>query len=108
MSRPEQAAERRARGKHAVGPALTCVAQRQIMRKVLAQTGPSQTRPALRRIVRARELAQLDREEVLVQRSRRAAAGADEVVRHPLAQFCFIGDQTRSSAESGPGLNKPP
>ena len=43
------------------------------------------------REARIRELAQLYREEVLVQRSRRAAAGADEVVRYPLPQLCLIG-----------------
>ena len=57
---------------------------------VLAEAGLSQTRPALWRIVGVWELAQLNREEVLVQRSWRAAAGADEVVRGPLPQFCLI------------------
>jgi hypothetical protein len=67
-----------------VDPALTRAAQRQKMRMFLAQASLSQARLALWRIVGIRELAQLSREEVLVQRSRRAAAGTDEVVRYDL------------------------
>jgi hypothetical protein len=57
----------------------------------LAQAGPTQPGPALWRIAGIRELAQLDLEEMLIQRSAQAAAGAEEVARDPPAQFCVIG-----------------
>jgi hypothetical protein len=90
VSRPEQAVERRGPRQPAVDPAMTWADERQEMRMVVAKAGLSQTRPALRCIAGVRELAQLHREEVLVQHSWRAATGADEVVRDPLPQFCLI------------------
>lgn len=65
--------------------------QRPVMRIVLAQAGLSQPCPALWRIVWVRELAQLDFEEVQIQRSGKASADAEEVVGYPLSQFCVIG-----------------
>jgi hypothetical protein len=65
--------------------------QRPIVRMVLAQAGLSQPGPALWRIVGVRELAQLDLEEMPIQRSAHTAADAEEVVRYPLAQFCIVG-----------------
>jgi hypothetical protein len=61
------------------------------MRIVLAQAGLSQARPALWRIVWVRELAQLDFEEMPIQRSGKASAHAEEVVRYPLPQFRIVG-----------------
>lgn len=62
-----------------------------IMRMVQAQAGLSQPGPALWRIVGVRELAQLDLEEMLIQRPGEAAAGAEEIVRYALPKFCIVG-----------------
>jgi len=66
-------------------------AQRPVMRIVLAQACLSHPCPALWRIFWVRELAQLDLEEVQIQRAEKAAADAEELVRYPLSQFCVIG-----------------